>query len=510
MAAPKHPPQTTEIDLEATAELPVPDFTDSEQVPLIADAATTPTDVFAAPVLPAGMAELADSLREIEHRLQRKIERVAKLSVELQQTQQQLSDTTAQRDQARQSAAEREAALGAELAASRSAHADLQLQQSTAQEALLLARAQLQEQRAALTESQQQAEKRERAQHHLEQDRDELRRRTTRHFEALTTWQGFRAVSASQLAQQEGEQQQSLMLHATELSQLRVRQSQLEAMLLAAESAQRTQAEALRGATETTASLSGQLAERDANIGKLQKELAQIGASLRSAEAVQRAQDVTLRQSADATAALQAQLAQREAGIELLQREIVPLREGAAAAQSANAQFDAQQLSNAQLRAELEAAAARAVNAEERLRSAEERVRRLESEAHAGATLLGNLQQNIERLGREESGTRPALKLVPTLAVRALVLLEGGTEVVYPIGRRTSIGRTPENDIQIDTSFISRHHAVLLSAEDHCIVEDLNSTNGVMVNGRRVSRQILRDGDRVTIGKTEFRYQQRS
>ncbi len=41
-------------------------------------------------------------------------------------------------------------------------------------------------------------------------------------------------------------------------------------------------------------------------------------------------------------------------------------------------------------------------------------------------------------------------------------------------------------------------------------VELAVSTNGVLVNGRRVGRQILQDGDTVTVGKTEFKYQQRS
>jgi pSer/pThr/pTyr-binding forkhead associated (FHA) protein len=46
----------------------------------------------------------------------------------------------------------------------------------------------------------------------------------------------------------------------------------------------------------------------------------------------------------------------------------------------------------------------------------------------------------------------------------------------------------------------------VLASSKHTIVEDLNSTNGVMVNGRRVTRQPLHDGDLVQIGKTEFRY----
>jgi pSer/pThr/pTyr-binding forkhead associated (FHA) protein len=41
------------------------------------------------------------------------------------------------------------------------------------------------------------------------------------------------------------------------------------------------------------------------------------------------------------------------------------------------------------------------------------------------------------------------------------------------------------------------------------VIEDLNSTNGVLVNGRKVSRQVLCDGDAVTIGETQFRYMAR-
>ena len=38
------------------------------------------------------------------------------------------------------------------------------------------------------------------------------------------------------------------------------------------------------------------------------------------------------------------------------------------------------------------------------------------------------------------------------------------------------------------------------------IIEDLNSTNGVIVNGRKVTRQVLNDGDILTIGEIQFRY----
>ncbi len=77
---------------------------------------------------------------------------------------------------------------------------------------------------------------------------------------------------------------------------------------------------------------------------------------------------------------------------------------------------------------------------------------------------------------------------------------------MHVLGRKTSVGRTPDNDLQIDAKFISRHHAVILAGPTQAIIEDLNSTNGVLVNNRRISRQPLKDGDNVMIGKTQFRY----
>jgi general secretion pathway protein A len=76
--------------------------------------------------------------------------------------------------------------------------------------------------------------------------------------------------------------------------------------------------------------------------------------------------------------------------------------------------------------------------------------------------------------------------------------------------QRTSIGREPDNDIQVDTRFISRHHAVVHVGLHHTVIEDLGSTNGVVVNGQRVHRRALGDGDMVQIGKSRFRFFERS
>ena len=92
---------------------------------------------------------------------------------------------------------------------------------------------------------------------------------------------------------------------------------------------------------------------------------------------------------------------------------------------------------------------------------------------------------------------------------RYFVLMDGDTEIVHVLGRRTTIGRGLDNDVRIDTKFISRHHAVVLAGPNQTVVEDLRSTNGVLVNGRRVTRSVLRDGDIVHVGKTQFRFVQR-
>jgi general secretion pathway protein A len=71
---------------------------------------------------------------------------------------------------------------------------------------------------------------------------------------------------------------------------------------------------------------------------------------------------------------------------------------------------------------------------------------------------------------------------------------------------RIIVGRSPDNEIYIKSKFVSRHHAQLISDEDGCVIEDLNSTNGVFVGEKQVKRHRLRDGDVVTLGVYELVY----
>jgi chromosome segregation ATPase len=69
-----------------------------------------------------------------------------------------------------------------------------------------------------------------------------------------------------------------------------------------------------------------------------------------------------------------------------------------------------------------------------------------------------------------------------------------------------SIGRGHECDIRLRSSSVSRYHAVLRISHDAVILEDMNSTNGCYVNGRRITRQLLKDGDRLKVGAVPLRF----
>ena len=71
---------------------------------------------------------------------------------------------------------------------------------------------------------------------------------------------------------------------------------------------------------------------------------------------------------------------------------------------------------------------------------------------------------------------------------------------------RLIIGRTSANDLQIDSRFISRHHCQIVTTAQGCTIEDLNSTNGIFINSKRIRYYNLNDGDVVTIGEHELLY----
>jgi len=91
-----------------------------------------------------------------------------------------------------------------------------------------------------------------------------------------------------------------------------------------------------------------------------------------------------------------------------------------------------------------------------------------------------------------------------------LVICNGGFEgMVYPVtSEETMIGRNPTTDITLLDDGISREHALILWESDsaeYCI-EDLQSTNGTKLNGKRVRSATLNDGDEIQVGHTRFTF----
>ena len=74
---------------------------------------------------------------------------------------------------------------------------------------------------------------------------------------------------------------------------------------------------------------------------------------------------------------------------------------------------------------------------------------------------------------------------------------------------RLTIGRSSDNDIQLNAPFISRKHAVVTTDGETTRVIDWGSMNGVYVNSSRVTEHFLKNGDIVTIGNAHFRYDER-
>jgi general secretion pathway protein A len=95
----------------------------------------------------------------------------------------------------------------------------------------------------------------------------------------------------------------------------------------------------------------------------------------------------------------------------------------------------------------------------------------------------------------------------PTYFTKIELRSEGKTisEHFFEAGRIIA-GRAPDNEIYIKSKFVSRHHAQLVSDQNGCTIEDLNSTNGILIGKNRAKKHRLQDGDVITMGIHELVY----
>ncbi|MEO7494988.1 MAG: FHA domain-containing protein [Massilia sp.] len=92
----------------------------------------------------------------------------------------------------------------------------------------------------------------------------------------------------------------------------------------------------------------------------------------------------------------------------------------------------------------------------------------------------------------------------------AKIIISRDAQVVQEVQlgtERTTLGRHPQNNVVLEHVAVSGRHATLAPVGDGVVLEDLDSTNGTFVNGRRIARAELKDKDKITIAKfsIEFR-----
>jgi type II secretory pathway predicted ATPase ExeA len=131
---------------------------------------------------------------------------------------------------------------------------------------------------------------------------------------------------------------------------------------------------------------------------------------------------------------------------------------------------------------------------------------------------LEDIETAVDELGRDKFQTRAprrrqsdAPRAAPAdddpILARLVIIHEDGTIVERELrAGRLAIGREPDNDLQIDGKFISRHHCQITTTGRGSMLEDLDSTNGVYVKSKRTRRHSLNDGDVIAIGNHEIIY----
>ena len=103
----------------------------------------------------------------------------------------------------------------------------------------------------------------------------------------------------------------------------------------------------------------------------------------------------------------------------------------------------------------------------------------------------------------DDPGATAVRPVVPRYVLRGVSGAAFGRS--YPIHGSTTAGRSPECDLCLDEAGLSRVHARLMPTDEGVLLEDLGSTNGTFLNGKRVLRGEARTGDEIGFDTLRFR-----
>ena len=93
------------------------------------------------------------------------------------------------------------------------------------------------------------------------------------------------------------------------------------------------------------------------------------------------------------------------------------------------------------------------------------------------------------------------------MAAKIILSMDGVVLQEYALSKeRMTIGRKAHNDIVIDNLAVSGEHAAIVTIQNDSFLEDLDSTNGVMVNGASTKKHFLQNSDVIEIGKYKIKY----
>ncbi len=93
------------------------------------------------------------------------------------------------------------------------------------------------------------------------------------------------------------------------------------------------------------------------------------------------------------------------------------------------------------------------------------------------------------------------------MPAKLILSMDGAVMKEYPLNKeRTTIGRKPHNDIVIDNLAVSSEHAAVVTILNDSFLEDLDSTNGLAVNGTPTKKHFLQNNDVIEIGKYKLKY----